>query len=275
MSKKTKGKKSQKIAVDEKIAKEDLIQKFVDGKVAEKDLDKYLIGLVIGIQFRPNFSIEDKIGKITDEILYDDKSFFNPNVFPHVQNDVGKKTLLNYETGDNLLIKNTDFVLTVNLDHNKLKGFNVDDCETIINNFQKQVLKKTMCKFGISQISRVGIIKKYAFPLEKLAKTFADKTVGSTLGGVNNINLNFSKKEPMPKSVAQKKVSDYCNVIFNIIKPPKHELNISIDYQWYYDPFLEKSNDIQFTTFVKEAKKFIKNKFLPWLNDNYIQEEKS
>lgn len=276
MSKKPKGKKPKKKAVEKKTIDTKAVEKkTIEKKIDEKDLDKYLIGLIIGIKYRPNFAIEDQLGKITDSILYDKNSFFSPEIFPHVQNNVGKKTLLNYDTGDNLQIDNTNIILTINFHDNEPTGFKIADYGKIISNFQKQIMKKAMCKFGLNEISRVGIVRKYSFPLEKLPKTFAHKTIGSTLGGVNDINLNFSKKEPMPKSAIQKNVSDYCNVIFNIIKPKTNELFISIDYQWFYIPFLEKVNDIKFEPFEKSANDFNKKKFLPWLNKNYIQEETS
>ena len=39
---------------------------------------QYLVGIVIGIKFRPNFSAEDRIGSILDAILYSENSYFNP-----------------------------------------------------------------------------------------------------------------------------------------------------------------------------------------------------
>ncbi len=41
-------------------------------------LDDYLVGVAVGIRFRANFSIEDQLGRIADEILYRGGASFGP-----------------------------------------------------------------------------------------------------------------------------------------------------------------------------------------------------
>ncbi|MDD5596905.1 MAG: hypothetical protein PHV82_03105 [Victivallaceae bacterium] len=238
-----------------------------------KDLQQYLNGIALGVRFRANFSIEDQLGKITDTILYSRKSFFNTEIFPHVRNSVGKKILINHKTSDTLTIDNSNFILETNFYDDM--GFNTNDYNKIVNNFQKQIVKDVMNKFGIIQIVRIGLIKRYLFPIEALAKTFVDKTIGCTLDGVNDINLQFSKKMPLPEALVKKDVFDYCNAIFNIIKlSGQDNIFMSVDYQWFYSPFLEKANDIDFAPFIENAEKFNKNNYLNWLNTNYLEEGK-
>ena len=39
-------------------------------------VDENLVGMVMGIRFRANFSIEDQVGQMVDHLLYSKKAFF-------------------------------------------------------------------------------------------------------------------------------------------------------------------------------------------------------
>lgn len=235
-------------------------------------LDDYLIGLAIGIRFRANFSIEDQLGRILDVILYSRDSFFNPKVFPKVGSAaVGQKVMFNEKTDDQLRIDNSNFILEVQFIHDD--GFKKSDYDSIIKNFNEQVIHGVMEKFKIQQIVRIGIINRYLFPLKDLAQNFVDKTIGKTLEGVNDINLRFSKKMPVPEALVKRDVNDWSNAIFNIIKKADaEEIFMSIDYQLYYSPPLEIAKQVNFLPFTNAAKSFNENRYLPWLNTNYVEE---
>lgn len=90
------------------------------------------------------------------------------------------------------------------------------------------------------------------------------------MDGVNDIDLKFSRKFPVPESLTKKNIYDYDNVIFNIIKrADKDELYISVDYQKYFEPFLQSSVGINFQDFAKKANEFNSKNYLNWLNTNY------
>jgi len=234
------------------------------------DLNDYIIGFASGVRFRANFSIEDQLGKITDTILYSKNSFFNPDIFPKVGGGIGKKFLYNPMTNDQLRIDNSNFVLEIQFGFDE--GFQKPDYNRILENFNEDIIRGVMSKFNIQQIVRVGIINRYLFPLNDLAQSFVEKTIGKTLEGVNDINLSFSKKMPVPEALVKRDVNDWSNAIFNIIKKADaDEIFISVDYQLYYSPFLEKANQINFQPFTEESTRFIQNRYLPWLNTNYVE----
>jgi len=239
------------------------------GDMIEK-LETYLVGIVLGVRFRANFAIEDQLGKITDTILYPENSFFDPLIFPRVNASIGKKTLFNEITGDMMRIDNSNIILEINL--GEKPSFQIDDVDIIASNFNKQIINGIMKEFSIKEIMRIGFVRNYIFNLDKLANTFINKTIGNTLEGINDINLNFSKKIPKIDSLVEHDVNDYDNVIFNIIKRADlEEIFISVDYQSFYDPFLPLSNQIKFQPFFDKAKIFNKKNFLPWLNTNYVE----
>lgn len=232
------------------------------------NLDPYINGIAIGVRFRANFAIEDQLGQIVDKILYSRDSYFSPEVFPMVRNGIGSKTLINEATSDKLIIDNSNIILELQLGDK----FHATNLNNVHQKFEEQIIKGVMKTFSIKEIMRLGYITRYLFPIEDLAKTFVDKTVGETLEGVNDINLSFSKKLPVNKALVHAEVNDYNNAIFNIIKKAdRSEIFMSVDYQTYFDPFLPGAAEIKFDPFVKSAQSFNSQKYLPWLNSNYIE----
>ncbi len=229
-------------------------------------LNEYTIGVVYGVRYRANFAIEDQLGKIVDQILYSRDSFFGPEMFPLVQNGVNEKVLINEETQDKLIINNSTVVLEVNL----TEDFTTEDIPEISKRFNEQIIGGVLRDFRVTEINRIGLVCRYLFQMEELADSFINKTIGATLEGINDINLRFSKKLPLPEALALRDINDYLNVIFNIIKrADRKELFVSIDFQHYFDPFLESSSQIHFMEFIDTANAFNTQRFLDWLNTNY------
>ena len=236
-------------------------------------LDKYLIGIAAGVRFNPNFSIEDQMGRILDNVLYPKNSYFNPKVFPEVSTPApGQKVLHNKRTGDRLVFDSSNFVLEAQFGDNFT--FQYSDCDEILSKFDEQIIKGTMSKFNVRDIIRIGLIKRYLFPIRDLAQSFVERTIGNTLEGVNDINLRFSKKMPVPEAMVKRDVNDWSNAIFNIIKKADlDEIFMSIDYQIYFEPPLNKASDIRFQVFSNATLEFIEDHYLPWLNNNYMEIE--
>lgn len=233
------------------------------------NLEEYLIGIVIGVRYRANFSIEDSLGTIVDKVLYDKKSYFNPKIFPLVRDTGNGKLLFNDKNNDHLTINNSNIVLDLLFDG----SFKQENCNQIIEKFNEQIIDGIMKQYKITEIIRVGFIKRYLFPLEDLAQSFINKTIGKTQDGINDINLRFSKKIPTSDAMVHRDVLDYSNVIFNIIKQSgKNELFVTIDFQKYFDPFLNSVNELKYSDFINSVNSFNQNNYLPWLNKNYLNE---
>lgn len=231
-----------------------------------QNLSEYLIGIAIGIRYRANFALEDQLGKIVDQILYKCGNYFNPQKFPMVYTNINEKVLINESTSDHITINTSNIVLEINFGNE----FEVNDKEEIFKNFNKEIIEDVLKKYKITEINRVGIINRYLFKIEELADQFINKTIGSTLEGINDINLRFSKKLTTENALVSKDVNDYYNAIFNVVKKAdREELFMSIDYQKYYDPFLPSSSGINFLDFVSKTANFNSKTYLTWLNKNY------
>jgi len=236
------------------------------------NIDDYFTGLALGVRFRANFSIEDQMGSILDRILYSKNSYFNPAVFPKVKNSIGSKVLFNEDTQSRIHIDNSNIILDINFSEEK--GFIKNNTGEILQKFEEQILKNILVEYKIKEIVRIGYIKRYVYPISELANTFVNKTIGNTLGGINDINLSFSKKFVTPEAQVQKDINDFDNAIFNVVKKADlDEIFMSIDYQKYYHPFLISAADIKLKQFIDRAELFNKGNYVEWLNRNYLEAE--
>ncbi len=233
-----------------------------------ENLDKYLVGIAIGIRFRANFAIEDQLGTIVDKILYSKNAYFNEKVFKFTENHVNQKVLVDNQTGDKLTINNSNIILEINFS----EKFGLQDLDTLIRKFDSEIIENILKKHKITQFVRVGYIKRYLFDLETLAKSLIKNTIGSTFDGVNDIDLRFSKKFPVSESLVKKEIYDFDNVIFNIIKrADREEIFMSLDYQKHFIPHLETTTGIEFQKFADRVNSFSGKTYLDWLNKNYLK----
>ena len=238
-----------------------------------KDVDKFLVGITIGIRYRHNFSIQDCIGKIADTVLYAEGSFFNENMFPRILS-VPDLVLDNEDTGDNLQINNTNLILQCNIKHPRLQvndrinpTLEIKELPEINKRFSQDIINKVMKEFKFRNINRIGYIRRYLFDVDGLPNGFISQTVGKGLGEVRDIDVRFSRKYPTPEAMVKKDVHDYHNVIFHVIKKPDlNEIYFSVDYQAYYDPFIESLSEADFSSFMNSMEEYNNKTFSKWVN---------
>jgi len=235
-----------------------------------EDINEYFIGMALGVRFRANFSIEDQMGSIVDTILYSKNSFFGPSIFPKVKGFLGSKILFNELTQNKIHIDNSNVILELNFTDEQ--GFRKDEADKITKMFEGQIIRNVMQQFKIREIVRIGYIKRYVYNIDNLANTFVNKTIGDTLGGINDINLSFSKKFTTVDGQIKQNVNDYDNAIFNIIKKADlDEIFMAIDFQRYFHPFLDNAGEIKLRQFIEKAEAFNSGNYLAWLNKNYLE----
>jgi hypothetical protein len=233
-----------------------------------KDIDDYLISIVMGVQYRPNFSIEDQLGKIADLILYTKDAFFNPKIFPLVTSATGRRKFHSETSKDSLIIDNSNIILEIIFGD----SFQLSQKPDIIKYFNKEIINGIMKIFLIHDITRIGYVNRYVFKEEQLASKFVERTIGNTLQGINDINLSFSKKLPLQESIVKKDISDYDNVIFNVVKKSAlEEIFMAIDYQRYFDPYLQSTSELKIDDFFINAGKYNQKSFPTWIKNYYLE----
>lgn len=228
------------------------------------NLNDCLDSIVIGIRYRANFSITDNFGSILDEILYSKGTFFNHNFFPLViHSKVDEKVLFNEDNKNSLTINSSNMIIELH-DTDKI------NLKEIVESFKSQIVLGIMKKYKITQINRIGFINRYIFKVPTLANNFIEKTIGETLEGIKDINLQFSRKYTISEALVKKDINDHYNAIYNVIKrADKDELIISVDFQRFYEPVLESTSLIKYDQFIDKVYIYNSEDFLSWLNNNY------
>lgn len=228
------------------------------------NIDDCLESIVIGIRYRANFSITDYFGSILDEILYSKGAFFDQDFFPLViHSKVDEKVLFNKDNKNSLTINSSNMIIELH-DTDKV------NLKKIVESFKSQIVLGIMQKYKITQINRIGFINRYIFKEPTLANNFIEKTIGETLEGIKDINLQFSRKYSISEALAKKDINDHYNAIYNVIKrADKDELIISVDFQRFYEPVLESTSLIKYDQFIDKVYIYNSEDFLSWLNNNY------
>lgn len=235
-------------------------------------LDDNLVGIAIGIRFTQNFSIQDHYGSIADKILYSENSLFGPVVFPKLTTPPSEQLILiNEENEDKFVFDKSNVILEINFSENS--AFSQDKLKDLINAYEDQVIKGILKELSISRLVRVGYIRKYQFDDNELLDSLVSRVSGDVTQKINDINIRFSKRIPLGKSVALREKNDYKNSIFTIIKKSDQDnkIIITVDYQRFYVPKLSTSSQIKFKTFIEEAESFNSQEVLKWLNNYYLE----
>jgi len=219
---------------------------------------------VIGIRYIPTFKIADDFGSIADDILYTKNAFFSTKVFSHVTISGPFEMVFIDEKkkNDKLTINNANIILEMSFDESNVE----EDLIHIRNAFKKEILYGVIKKYKIKEISRIGHITKRTLHSSKFSKDIVN--AASKMEGARDLHLKFSKKIPVEEAIFKKDINDYNNIIHTIEKGlDKDEFSVSLDYQRYYEPALESSDDIEYDNFMKDADSYYFKEFYSWLNE--------
>jgi len=222
------------------------------------NLKNSIYGIAVGLRFNQTFAIGDNLGKIADKILYSKNSHFDPKLFPFVDSNINQLILRDEDMFNSLIISPTDIILQV---RKKVDGeLNIKLYE---EEYKKQILESILKLYQVRDVRRVGYLSKYEISDKEIAESFC-KRVGID---AKNITIRFQKNYTMPETMQKKEVNDYCTNIYTLVKPPDSDkLRISSDYQIYFSPYLEDTEDILYDEFIKEKNNFNEKTLPDWIN---------
>jgi len=228
------------------------------------NIKDYLTGIAIGIKFRPNYSIEDNLGEIIDELLYRKGSLFNYITFPETSYRLGEKKINNPRTGDNLLINGSNLILDINFSEKIPK----EEAGKLINEFFKTATEKIYKIVDIRDIYLIGIVNKYTINDEIKLKKLFQNFEQITFDDIDTISFNFTRKIILPESKASKDVNDFENIIHTLMAPrdSKEGYFLQIDYQKIFEPRLVSIVDIPYKDFIEKVDYYNSNKINEWIN---------
>lgn len=232
-----------------------------------KELNDYLTGIAIGVKYRNNYSIEDHLGSIIDEILYQKNSPFNYITFPLTSGaNNTQKRLHNPETDDSLLLNKNNIILDIHFSRNIPK----EKSKELIDEYFKIITQKIYKIVNIQDIYLTGIVHKYIITDENNAKAIYNNFKNITFDDATSITVNFVKKNILADTKIKKGYNDYENIIctFSMTHDKKSEYFFQVDYQHIFNPLFDSIIDIPYKDFVDKVIHYNNNTINEWIRKN-------
>jgi len=231
-------------------------------------LKHFLSGIAIGVKFRNNYSIEDHLGSILDELLYKKNSLFNYVIFPRASSDIlaSQKRLHNPDTDDMIIINKNCIILDINFSEKIPK----EKSDVLIEEFFLTITDHIYKIVNIRDIYLIGIVHKYTINDGNTNAVFHKKFKEITVDDATSITLEFTKKNMTPESKLRKGNNSYENVITTIsmTHDKDNEYLLQVDYQHIFDPRLDSIVDIKYKDFVDKVNYYNTNTISKWVKSN-------
>ena len=217
--------------------------------------------LAFGVRYEPQFKFMDEIGAVIDEILRADGTPFGPDTFTQTESLPSQYRLLN-DKGDSWLVINAqDTILQM-----QVKTKDEAQVDELAEGFQEYILDPLRRIGRVKNIARYGVV--FRFTEEKAASLENPpiKRYLSEFPNVNSLVMQFSRRLAVEEALAMKPVNDYRNAIYSVAQSESGEVQISIDYQEYFQPLLALADwdEKPFPTFVERGTEYVHDEFHQW-----------
>jgi hypothetical protein len=217
----------------------------------------------VGLRHRRSFRIPEIAGSITDTLGHDEKSPFGKDSFKKTDSLIDRGEV----KGRVIATKDGETSVVVDID-SVIVNYACDDVDKGITQIRDNLLPyliNTIHKpFNINYFNRLGVL--YEFSLTEVPNFLVSQMTQGTFERINGSFLKFSYKESDSMSKVMKDLLDYKNYIVEIGVDDEKAL-ARFDYQFYFNPEIKKTGDIDFESFFAESKEKLNAKFLNWIND--------
>lgn len=220
--------------------------------------------LTIGLRFERSFRITDIMGNIFDCILRDSGSPFSPDFFPNFQEiSSHDKVLINGETGSFFRLTTTDILFRHTISKDK------SNLEKELKWFQKDaigfIIDKIINTYNIKNFVRIGFLVTHLVEEDNIGGIVLSK-ISDEINKADQFTLTYGRKDPTVDGLVKKGVNDYVNRITLLKQLGEKEYDISLDYQYYFLPQLEKISGWPINDFFVKAYQNLDEKFYTMVN---------
>jgi hypothetical protein len=218
--------------------------------------------LAFGVRYDTQFKLLDRIGEVIEEILHADGTPFGPQRFTLSDSAIYQYRLLN-ENGDSSLTINTqDTILQL-----PMKTKNESHVDDWASDFEEYVLGPLRKIGGVRNIVRYGVLFRFkeedAISLENPP---IKRYLSNEFPSANSLAMHFSRRLAMDEALVKKRVNDFRNAIYSLGQSDSGKVQVSIDYQQYFQPALDRGewDDRPFTEFVRQGNRYVHGEFHNW-----------
>jgi hypothetical protein len=219
--------------------------------------------IAFGVRYEPKYSVMDHIGAVIDSVLRDESTPFGPQTFPFCQHTPAEKVLLNPNNQDYLKLNERDTILQMSIFTR-----NLSRVEELAFQFENYVLKPLKEHGKLTNIMRYGILCSFSECATALGTLPTEHYLAGDFETSRSLSLHFTRRLPVLEAVAMKHLRDYRNIIYTIEQDEDSHVNISIDYQEYFDPTLTSSAWAKkpFDAFADRALQYLDGEFAKWFD---------
>jgi hypothetical protein len=218
--------------------------------------------LAFGVRYNTQFKLLDRIGAVIEEILQADGTPFGPERFTLSDSAIYQYRLMNKEGDNSLTINTQDTILQL-----PMKTKNESQVDEWASDFQEYVLGPLRKIGGVRNIVRYGVLLRFK---EEEANSFENPPIKRYLSAefpsANSLAMHFSRRLAMDEALVKKRVNDFRNAIYSVVQVESGDVQVSIDYQQYFQPALDARewDDRPFTEFVREGTRYVHGEFHKW-----------
>ena len=237
-------------------------------KPLPKNLTEALYRITVGIRHERHFGIMDSSGSAVDTIIRAKNSPFPKNFFTKIGMGAGRERRI--QTADEasyIDITTDDLIFQYTLTD---KGFDESFnwiVETCIPFFKDKILNP----HHVSEYQRIGIVFGHRIPAPASINEMVSSLTASGISDPETVVLRLSKKLAVPEALAQKAINDYRNVIISLNKNDSSQLDVDVDIQHYFNPFLDHLDDYKgFRDFYRQARELLFNTYHPMLEQKFF-----
>lgn len=219
-----------------------------------------LTGFVIAVRFIRSYGLEDNLGSLMDHILKHPDKTFNEKLFPEYKPYYDARLLIDKVKDNKLTLNSENIVLEINTSENFEKDFN-----DFLEAYDKIILKEIFKEYGIAKIDRFGCVFKSSEKEDISIYKDVEDVLRKHGKNPDSLSIRFNCVKKTPKTIKEVITTDYENQIISYDrKTIKDNLTLSVDYQKYYQPPLEKITDadISFSAFCKSSLKNFQEQYL-------------
>jgi hypothetical protein len=241
----------------------------MNSNVGDAPLAPILIKRVaLGIRFQPQFRVADVFGELVDRILRSSGSPFGPGAFPLVRSNPTERVLVNEKTGESLHLNIRDAILEMDVETKEYS-----EIEALAGHYNTFVLEPLRNLADIDGIERYGMLLKLEECRDKLGEMPVKRYLGNDFDDARSLQLRFTRRLPSLEARVRKNVDDFRNAIYILDQDEDASIHISIDYQEYFRPALDRANwqTKTYPKFVTRGMNYFQGEFTAWLRS--LQQE--
>lgn len=219
-------------------------------------------GLVFGVRYEPQLKLLDTAGAVLDEILHAEDSPFDTDIFPFSEAGPVQYSLVDNDRKSSILINAQDTILQMPVhtnDASRVNDLGRDFDEYVLGPLKKIGKVKNIVRYGVLlQFKEQKITSPENSPITRYLSADFPKA--------NSLVMRFTRRIPMEEALAMKRVEDYRSAIYSIGQSENGKMQVSIDFQEYFQPMLsaEDWKSKPFSAFVDHGTDYVEGEFQRW-----------